>query len=468
MVKGLLAGSTLGVLLGGTAAIGTALLFPAPASNQPPAAPQVEAPVVSSEPGGAGDVAALDVVDDRPNVDDAPDATTPQTPVAQPDADSAPLDAPVISGVEGALAAPEAAATPELSLSDDAPVLPNPQSIAPQAPAAEAEIEIATAPATPEPRMEDQITVEVDTAAASEIADADAAQEDVADAPVISDTNPSAQTTAPTVISIVTEDGQIMPQGDSSVQVNRPVTEEADADAADDTAVAEVDPNAPALVKYGASFDNPDGKPLLSLVLHDRGEMPTPLTSLSQFDFPVTVVVDLANADAIARVAEYRNAGLEVAVMTTLPEGATPSDIEVILTGLFDRLPEGVALIDTGETGLQGNRDTIEQTMAALAGDGRGLLTIARGLNTALRTAQEAGVPATTIYRDIDPEWQSARIVRRFLDQAAFRARQQSGVVLFGRLRPNTLTGIKQWSKSSRAEQVAMAPLSAVLLDDAN
>ena len=103
-----------------------------------------------------------------------------------------------------------------------------------------------------------------------------------------------------------------------------------------------------------------------------------------------------------------------------------------------------------------------------LAEDGRGLLTISRGLNTALRAADEAGVPAATIYRDIDTEWQSARVIRRFLDQSAFRARQQSGVVLFGRLRPNTLTALKNWGKSSRAEQIAMAPLSAVLTEDQN
>jgi len=115
----------------------------------------------------------------------------------------------------------------------------------------------------------------------------------------------------------------------------------------------------------------------------------------------------------------YRDKGLEVAVMAELPEGATPADVEVILTGIFTQLPEAIALVDTGSAGLQANRDVIEQAMAVLADDGRGLLTISRGLNTALRAADEAGVPATTIYRDIDTEWQSSRIIRRFLDQVA-------------------------------------------------
>jgi polysaccharide deacetylase 2 family uncharacterized protein YibQ len=77
-----------------------------------------------------------------------------------------------------------------------------------------------------------------------------------------------------------------------------------------------------------------------------------------------------------------------------------------------------------------------------------------------------AGVPAATIYRDLDGEGQDAQVIRRFIDQAAFRARQDSGVVLLGRMRPDTVTALINWGNDKRAAQVAQVPLSAVLRGD--
>jgi polysaccharide deacetylase 2 family uncharacterized protein YibQ len=84
----------------------------------------------------------------------------------------------------------------------------------------------------------------------------------------------------------------------------------------------------------------------------------------------------------------------------------------------------------------------------------------------ALRAAEAAGVPAGVIYRDLDAEGQDARVIRRFLDQAAFRARQQSGVVLVGRVRPDTLSALILWGSANRAGDVTLAPVSAVLRGD--
>lgn len=471
-MRGFLTGSTLGVLLGGTAALGTAILFPAPASDLPPAAPQVDVAVATGEPAGERDVAALDVVTDKPALEETPQTAVPEDEVVAPVADTVPLDEPIATGIEGALEAPDVSEAPEAPDVSSDPVLPSPQSVAPQAPAAEASVDVATAPALAAPETTE--TPEPETSDASDAVDApedddvqddapeatDVATDEDAAAPVIVDTSPDVQTEAPSVISIVTEDGQPLPQGDSGIQVNRPTTEVAPEEA---PAAVDVDPNAPALVKYAAAFENPDDKPLLSIVLFDRGEVARPQVTLAQIPFRITIAVDPSDANVKERMSIYQEFGHEIALITEFPDGATPSDIEVALTGAFETIPEAVALVDTGDTGLQGERDVIEQTMLALADEGRGLLTISRGLNTALRSADEAGVPAATIYRDVDDEWQSARIIRRFFDQAAFRARQQSGVVIFGRLRPNTLTALKNWSDSARAEQVAMAPLSAVL-----
>jgi len=49
------------------------------------------------------------------------------------------------------------------------------------------------------------------------------------------------------------------------------------------------------------------------------------------------------------------------------------------------------------------------------------------------------------------------------MDQAAFKARQESGVVLLGRVRPDTISALNLWGNANRAGQVAMAPVTAVL-----
>jgi polysaccharide deacetylase 2 family uncharacterized protein YibQ len=53
--------------------------------------------------------------------------------------------------------------------------------------------------------------------------------------------------------------------------------------------------------------------------------------------------------------------------------------------------------------------------------------------------------------------------MRRFLDQAAFRAAQDGSVVMLGRVRPDTISALLLWGLQDRAERVMLAPLSAVL-----
>jgi polysaccharide deacetylase 2 family uncharacterized protein YibQ len=91
---------------------------------------------------------------------------------------------------------------------------------------------------------------------------------------------------------------------------------------------------------------------------------------------------------------------------------------------------------------------------------------VSRGLNTALRAAAEQGVPTGVIYRNLDGEGQGARVIRRFMDQAAFRARQDGGVVLLGQIRGETISALIQWGAANRASQVALVPISKVLIGE--
>ncbi|GGL64147.1 divergent polysaccharide deacteylase family protein [Wenxinia marina] len=253
-----------------------------------------------------------------------------------------------------------------------------------------------------------------------------------------------------------------LPGGTADVVVRRPETGAADAPNGEAPA-AEVDPDAPPLVRYAAPFENPQGQPLMSVVLIDDGSLPGAPAAVAGIPFPVTVAIDPAREDALEVMAAYRDRGIEVAVLPQLPPGAGASDVEVTLEAALAAVPEAVALID--RTGAwQSGGGIADQTLARLAGEGRGFVTISSGLNAGLRAAEAEGVPAEVVYRDLDSEGQDARVIRRFIDQAAFRARQESGVVLLARTRPDTISALNLWGSANRAGQVAQAPLSAVLL----
>lgn len=275
---------------------------------------------------------------------------------------------------------------------------------------------------------------------------------------VVAQTEPVEEPAAPVVVNLVDGGSSSLPQGDSGVRINRvgqvaeePVTEEP----------AEEQPaTGVALVDYAADFDNPDGKPLLSLILLDNGSIDAGPALLGQLPFAVTVLVEAGAADAAEKMASYRAAGIEAGAAISLPTGATAADVEIALEAARASLGEAVVVTDLGTA----ERAARDQLITALAGEGRGFISLSKGLSNGLREAEVAGVPAAAIFRDLDADGQDARVIRRFLDQAAFRARQESGVVLLGRVRPDTLSALTLWGGANRADQVVMAPISAVLL----
>lgn len=258
-------------------------------------------------------------------------------------------------------------------------------------------------------------------------------------------------------------DAASLPGNTDAVRVIRPGTAVAEAEAPE--AVVEAVPeDGPALLRFAADYDNPDGKPLMSVILIDDGRLGDgAVPAVLSVPFPVTVALDATAGGAAERMAAYRAAGVEVMALASLPEGALPSDAEVTLEAAFAALPEAIGLLDAGAGGLQSDRAVTEQAMARLATDGRGFVSASQGLNMAVRSAEAADVPAAVVYRDLDSEDQDARVIRRFLDQAAFRARQQSGVVMVARVRPDTLSALTLWGTANRAGQVTLAPVSAIL-----
>jgi uncharacterized protein len=219
---------------------------------------------------------------------------------------------------------------------------------------------------------------------------------------------------------------------------------------------------------YAQAFVNEDQKPLMSILLIDQGSDleggEVGIAALRSFPYPISFGVDVTLPDAAARMEIYRAEGFEVLAMVDLPEGAEPSDAETTLAVAFQRMPQVVGVLEGVGTGLQPSRDVADQVTQILAQGGYGLVSQDKGLNTMPKLAVKEGVPAAPIFRDFDSKDQTPTVIRRFLDQAAFKAGIEGSVIMLGRMRPETISALLVWGLQDRAGQVALAPISAVLL----
>ena len=232
--------------------------------------------------------------------------------------------------------------------------------------------------------------------------------------------------------------------------------------------VGQTPPQPAALDLYASNFENPEAKPLMSIVLIDRGDFTGAVDALANFPYQVSFALDPARPGAAEAMARYRAAGFEVLALADIPETATAGDVEASLGAALAALPETVAVLEGDKAGLQGSREISDQVAAILGETGHGLILAPRGLDTARKSATKAGLAAATLFRDFDAKGQDANAVRRFLDQAAFKAGQDGGgIIMVGRTRPETISALILWGLADRAERVALAPVSAVLKEAA-
>ncbi|SPF80724.1 divergent polysaccharide deacetylase family protein [Pseudoprimorskyibacter insulae] len=228
----------------------------------------------------------------------------------------------------------------------------------------------------------------------------------------------------------------------------------------------DVDPNAPPLVKFAEPIEVDPALPRMAIVLlHDANSSVGP-EALAAFPIPVTVAVDATMIDATAIMQAYRAQGVEVLAVPNIPQGALPADIEVALAATLNAVPESVGIMEGVGAGFQATREMAEQVAEIALSSGHGLVMQPKGLNTAQSLAAKNGVPSASVFRDFDGAGQDGRVIRRFLDQAAFRARNETGgVVMLGRMQPDTLSSLVIWGLQDRAGTIAMVPVSMVLSD---
>ena len=511
-------------------------------------------------PAGTGfDTVRPDEAADVPEATDStPRSATPQVSAPAPEGSSGlsedvttPALAPATGAAQSALAQPSAGvAASGVEVAGEDPVLPNPQSLAPEIPVNEADVSISTDPAQPalpdvgaqsafaeaqaepsddlaasEEALEPapQVAVEVaqpqapgaqgeaETAGAAapapqapqtevaqtEVAETQAPQTELAEArvaePDAAEDAPSAQDAPevePAPQTPVAETAAVEPDATETAEApaEAPVQEDLAAlqPAPDPAPAVGLTNRAPEVVTnrlpsiggenaaapapkrpieaFAADFANAEQKPLFSIVLHAGEDATTSLAALQNFQGALTIAVDASQGDAKEVMQAAREAGYEVVAVADVPQGARPSDIEVAFETYLTNVPEAVAILDGTGNGFRGDRRVATQVVERLSDSGHGLVTFDAGLNTAAQLARRDGVPVKTVFRDIDANDQSAAVIRRFLDQAAFRAAQEKGVVMLGRLRAETISALLIWEQQTRAQSVSLAPVSAILL----
>ena len=259
------------------------------------------------------------------------------------------------------------------------------------------------------------------------------------------------------------------PQG---VRINRPGATEAEPveeDTATEEAAAEVAPapSALALDRRRAQFANPDGLPVIGLLLRDDGASADPASTVATLGFAPTVIINALTPGADARAQAWRAAGAEVAMELSLPLRAQPSDVEVAFEAASALAAETAMLFSASDDQVQRDRDLTAQVMDVLAANGMGFVAEQRGLGNVMRIASQAQVPAVEIQRELGGMAGDVAATVRALDQAAFRTRQSGDTVLVAGLDEATVSAIAEWVRGNAGADAAVGPVSAVLLGSA-
>lgn len=379
---------------------------------------------------------------------DAPRQATPETTVAREPGQVLPpiADAPPTVGVTAT--APVAQQTSEIVT----PVIEPIVSAAPEAPADDPAGPITAEPPVITAQAPDIVPEQVPTP--------------VPAAPEVTD-----QSTAPTPIPSQVEDATApasaarvfdLPQINSGDEPEGPADEPQTApgnpsqDAAPEAAAVDT----PALERFAAAFENPEGWPMVSVVLVDNGSGDA--AALAALPFVATVIIDPLTRTAGDQMAAYRAAGMEIGLQVALPPGARAQDVEIAYEAAFKTLPEAVILYSGGNDLLRSDRTVTDQVIAVLAAEGMGLIAVERGLTSVERLATQAGVPVATVLRSLDGDDRGASM--RTLDQAAFRARQGNGIVLVAPLSDDMLDILSDWARDAARNDIAIGPASAILM----
>jgi hypothetical protein len=222
----------------------------------------------------------------------------------------------------------------------------------------------------------------------------------------------------------------------------------------------------PILAFSDSDFAGLSGRPGMAIVLIDDGTF-TDISELQAIvQFPLTIALNPDNANAPARMAQFRNAGFEVATLLDLGGQMDPTVVSAMLRDWAARVPQSVALLEAPSGGVQASRDVSNAVTDYAQAAGYGLVLQNQDHNTAQKLAKQHGVPSAVVFRDFDGLGQDANLMKRMLENGSFRATRVGSAVMIGHVRRETIVALIEWTAAERNDAVTLAPLSALLMQD--
>lgn len=221
-----------------------------------------------------------------------------------------------------------------------------------------------------------------------------------------------------------------------------------------------------ALLRNALDIDLAPGLPRFAIVLIDRSGSGLPLAEVAGFPAPLTIALDPTQPGSVEAALGYEATGHEVLVLAnSLSENASPLEAAASLTQLLNQMPTAVGVLIPPGSPFVRDATRASELTAILAQSGHGLVSLPQGLDALGREAESAGVPDAQVFRVLDGDNEGVALMTRYLDRAAFQASRDASVVVLGIVRPDTMEALNQWVGGRRAAEVAVAPISSLMLD---
>ncbi|MDC3309735.1 divergent polysaccharide deacetylase family protein [bacterium] len=220
-----------------------------------------------------------------------------------------------------------------------------------------------------------------------------------------------------------------------------------------------------ALFDFAQDFKADPKLPKMSIILLDDGTHNINLDILEAFPYPITFALAPSWKGAAAAMKNYRRRDFEVIVLAEFADDVIPEEARILLQNDLRRLPEAVAVMEAYQGSLRARPAMLERITKLIKSTGHGLVLLPKALGTVNALVVKTGVQTATISQRLDDKDQNARQIRKILDQAILKARNDGAVIVIGKFRYETIKALMLWGLQDRVNHVALAPISALLLD---
>ena len=215
------------------------------------------------------------------------------------------------------------------------------------------------------------------------------------------------------------------------------------------------------LATQAVPFDDPEGRPMLSVVLIDGPVEEATRAGLDALDLPLTFAVDPARANASVAARRHREAGHEVALLGgALFADGTVDGVAIATDAALRAIPQALAVVDESVDSPKDGKP-LDASLPLLQEAGMGFVGPPSEADSGEAVAANI-VPARAVDLTVDRDATAATLMQE-LDRAASDAERSGAALLVGPVSPKMLWALRTWSDRNRSGRVALAPLSAVL-----